>query len=92
MASVLLAGCFMLVSCLAFSPTPRNTIFSSETSVGFHRTTRRYIPEDITFTVIVVSAFNPTIPRDVIIWLQLRRYRLWTMWLSSNLRKKKTIN
>jgi hypothetical protein len=43
----LFAACFALVSCLAYSSTLKmEAICSSETSVGFHGTTRRYIPED----------------------------------------------
>jgi hypothetical protein len=39
----------MLVSCLAyFSTSKMATTGSSEASVGFQRTTRRYIPEDKT--------------------------------------------
>jgi hypothetical protein len=39
---------FTLVSCLAYSSTPKiEAIYSSETSVDFQRTKRRYIPEDI---------------------------------------------
>jgi hypothetical protein len=41
--------CFTLVSCLAYSSILKmETIFSSETSVHFQRTTRRYVPEDRT--------------------------------------------
>jgi hypothetical protein len=40
----------MLVSCSAYSSTlKREVTCSSETSVDFQRTTRRYIPEDIIF-------------------------------------------
>jgi hypothetical protein len=46
---VRLATCFMLVSCLAYSSTSKmNTTCSSETSVDFQWTARRYIPEDRT--------------------------------------------
>jgi hypothetical protein len=46
-ASLLLA--FMLVSCLAYSLTLKvETIRSSETSIDFQRTERRYIPDDST--------------------------------------------
>jgi hypothetical protein len=42
-------SCFMLVTCLAYSPTLKiEATCSSETSVEFKRHTRRYIPEDIT--------------------------------------------
>jgi hypothetical protein len=45
----LLVACFMLVYCLAYSSTLKmEAICSSETSVYFHRTTRRYMPEDRT--------------------------------------------
>jgi hypothetical protein len=38
---------FMIVSCLAYSSTLKmEARCSSETSVDFQRTTRRYIPED----------------------------------------------
>jgi hypothetical protein len=44
-----LASSFTLVSCWACSSTlKREAICSSETSVHFLRTTRRYIPEDRT--------------------------------------------
>jgi hypothetical protein len=43
----LLAACFMLVSCLAYTSTLKmEVICSSETSVGFHRTTQCYNPKD----------------------------------------------
>jgi hypothetical protein len=39
----------MVVSCLAYSLTLKIEVtYSSETSVGFQRATRRYIPEDRT--------------------------------------------
>jgi hypothetical protein len=39
----------MLVSCLAYSSTMKmEATYSSETSVDFQRTKRRYIPEDKT--------------------------------------------
>jgi hypothetical protein len=45
----LLATCFTLVSCLAYSSTMKmEATCSSETSVDFQRTTRHYIPEDKT--------------------------------------------
>jgi hypothetical protein len=44
----LLATCFTLISCLAYSPILKmETAYSSETSVDFQQNTRRYIPEDI---------------------------------------------
>jgi hypothetical protein len=45
----LFVTCFMLVSCLAYSSALKmEATCSSETSVDFHRNTRRYISEDIT--------------------------------------------
>jgi hypothetical protein len=42
-----LAACFMLVSCSTYSSTLKmEEIYWSETSVDFHQTTRRYIPEN----------------------------------------------
>jgi hypothetical protein len=42
----LLATCFMLVCYLAYSSTLKMETCSSETSIDFQRSTRRYIPED----------------------------------------------
>jgi hypothetical protein len=43
---------FALISCwLIFSTVKMEAICSSETSVGFQRTTRRYIPDDITIRI-----------------------------------------
>jgi hypothetical protein len=48
MFEVLLATCFTLVSCFTYSSIQKiEARISSETSVDFHRTTRRYIVEDI---------------------------------------------
>jgi hypothetical protein len=44
----LLATCGPLVSCLAYSSTPKMEGQCSETSVAFQWTTQRYIPEDRT--------------------------------------------
>jgi hypothetical protein len=45
-----LAACIVLVSCVSYSSALKMmATCSSETSVGFRRTTRRYIAEDITF-------------------------------------------
>jgi hypothetical protein len=45
----LLAACFTLVSCLGYYSTMKmEATCSSETSVDFQPTTRRYIPEDRT--------------------------------------------
>jgi hypothetical protein len=42
-------ACFMLVFCLTYSlALNMDAIYSSETSVDFHRTTQRYISEDTT--------------------------------------------
>jgi hypothetical protein len=39
--------CFLLVSCTVyFSTLKMEVVFSSETSLDFHHTTLRYIPED----------------------------------------------
>jgi hypothetical protein len=46
MKTALLAVCFMLVSCLGYSPTLKmEAKVSPETSVDFQRTIWRYIPE-----------------------------------------------
>jgi hypothetical protein len=45
----LLATCFLLVSCLAYSPI-LNT-YASETSLEFQWTTSRYIPKDWTLHI-----------------------------------------
>jgi hypothetical protein len=43
----------MLVSCLAYSSAQKiEEICSSETSVDFHRTTRPYVPEDVTLQFV----------------------------------------
>jgi hypothetical protein len=43
----MLAACFTLVSCLAYSSAMKmQATFSSEMSVDIQRATRRYIPED----------------------------------------------
>jgi hypothetical protein len=59
----LLAACFMIVSCLAYSSILKmEAICSSETLVDFHPTTRRYIPEDITlFLATAVRTSNSTV-------------------------------
>jgi hypothetical protein len=44
---------FALLSCLAYSILKMVMICSSETSVNFQRTTRRYIPEDRNFHYFV---------------------------------------
>jgi hypothetical protein len=45
----LYASCFVLVSCVAYSSTPKiEVICCSETSVDFYQITRYYIPEDST--------------------------------------------
>jgi hypothetical protein len=58
---VLLAVCFMLVSCLAYSSTlKREVICSSETPVDFQRTTWRYIPKVRTLLNHGLETSNPT--------------------------------
>jgi hypothetical protein len=44
--AALLATCFTLISCLAYSSTLKMETCCSKTSAGIQRTTRRYIPED----------------------------------------------
>jgi hypothetical protein len=50
----------MLVPCLAYSSTLKmETICSSETSIDFHRTAWRYIPQDIIIhSVLVLENIN----------------------------------
>jgi hypothetical protein len=56
----LLATCFRLVSCLTYSSTLKvGAIRSSETSVDFQRTIRRYIPEDRTLVHYPVQTSLP---------------------------------
>jgi hypothetical protein len=44
-----IATCFMLVSGLPYSSTLKmEATYSSETTVDFEQTTRRYIPDDVT--------------------------------------------
>jgi hypothetical protein len=47
LCSALLATCFMLVSCLAYSLTLKMATYSSKMMVDFQQVTQRYIPEDI---------------------------------------------
>jgi hypothetical protein len=50
-----LAACFMLDSYLPYSSTLNmEVIYSSETSVDFHRTTQCFIPEDRTLQICLV--------------------------------------
>jgi hypothetical protein len=50
---------FMLVSCMAYSSTLKiEVICSSETSVDFQRTTRRYIPEGSTLHYTFCSIYS----------------------------------
>jgi hypothetical protein len=45
----------MLVSCLAYSFNLKmEAIISSETSIDFHRTTKRYIPEERILDIFVL--------------------------------------
>jgi hypothetical protein len=49
---IYLSPTFTVVSCSAYFSTPKmEAICSSETSVDFQRTTRRYIPEDSTLQI-----------------------------------------
>jgi hypothetical protein len=44
-----ISACLILVSCFAYSSALKTeAIYSSETSVDFHLTSQRYIPEDRT--------------------------------------------
>jgi hypothetical protein len=53
---------FLLISCLVYySSTLNMEVCSSETSADFHRTTRRYIPKDIT-----LPNQNPSMCSEVI--------------------------
>jgi hypothetical protein len=55
---------FTLVACSTYSSTLKmEATHSSEISIEFQRTTRRYIPEDSTvlFTTIAVTTSNPTL-------------------------------
>jgi hypothetical protein len=47
-----------LVSCLAYSTLKMEAICSSETSIDFQRTTRRYIPEDRTTTTCLPNCVS----------------------------------
>jgi hypothetical protein len=48
----LLAACFMLASCAVYSSAVKmKVIFSPQTSVKFHRVTRRYMPKNITLQI-----------------------------------------
>jgi hypothetical protein len=61
MAEALLAVCFMLLSCLAYSLTLKMVaICSPETFVDFHQTTLNYILEDRTFEALYNLLFNTT--------------------------------
>jgi hypothetical protein len=55
--------CYMLVSCLAYSSTLKmEATCSSEMSVHFERTKRRYIPGDITlYTPCIISGSSPNV-------------------------------
>jgi hypothetical protein len=55
---------FTLVSCSAYSTLKMEVICSSEMSVGFQRTTGRYIPEDNTLQKIRKLHLRP----DYIVW------------------------
>jgi hypothetical protein len=57
----LLASCYALVSCLAYSSTLKmEATCSSETSVEFQRTIRRYTPEDRTIQEITSITYTKT--------------------------------
>jgi hypothetical protein len=48
-----------VVSCSAYSTMKMVAICSSETSIGFQRTTQRYIPEDNSVPHEKLRGFNP---------------------------------
>jgi hypothetical protein len=55
----LLAACFMEVSCLACTSTPKmKAICCSETSVDFQRTTRLYIPDRVNLIFMLRHCFS----------------------------------
>jgi hypothetical protein len=82
------AACVMMVSCFAYSSIPKmEASCSSETSVGFQRTARRYIPEDTTFYYLI----NKSSPLDFVMG-QFNSIQLFTpcfcwMHFSYHLRK-----
>jgi hypothetical protein len=67
---------FMPVSCLAYSSSLKmEAICSSETSVDFQRTTRRYILQDSTLQRLwLVTGFPPQRPRFA------SRQSMWGLW------------
>jgi hypothetical protein len=78
-ANAPLASCFMLVSWVAFSSTLKmEAICSSETSVGFQQTTRRYIPRIENFSYSQLR--DPEIEYKLIYcqWLYLYCLFLWS--------------
>jgi hypothetical protein len=57
----ILAACFMIVSCVAYSSTVKTeAICSFETSVHFHRSVRSYIADDTTLhdTEVVQTCYK----------------------------------
>jgi hypothetical protein len=72
----------MRVSCLVYSPglTMEDTC-SSDTSVDFEQTTRRYIPEDRTPLTTVVRTSNPTFFAS---YTQIYLYDIWRSVTCSN--------
>jgi hypothetical protein len=56
---------FTLISCSAYSTLKMEEICSSETSVDFQRTTRRYIPEDGTLHNHLCENLSSCIPNVV---------------------------
>jgi hypothetical protein len=54
----------MLVSCLAYSSALKTEmIYSSEKSIDFQRTTRRYIPEHRTVHYRITPTFSHNYPQ-----------------------------
>jgi hypothetical protein len=60
--SALIASCFLLVYCLAYSSTMKVESYSSEMSFNFQRTTRRYIPEARTLLALMSINYNILLP------------------------------
>jgi hypothetical protein len=93
----IMAVCFLLVSCLNYSWTlEMEATFYSETSDNFHRTTRRFIPEDRTrmeaknqaFLTLVLdeskrlvsSSDNPTHGREPLVGPVFHMKLILTRW------------
>jgi hypothetical protein len=72
----LLAACFTLVSCLAYSSTLKiEATYSSEMSVGFQRNIQVYISEDRKFHYCIISVqfkhLQHFVPKSLCVWKTL---------------------